>query len=40
VLAAHYTSDAPGRMSLDLRDAAFEQESLAYVRAQTRQRRS
>jgi hypothetical protein len=40
VIAAHYHSDADGRMSLDMRDPNFEQESLGYVRARAAERHS
>jgi hypothetical protein len=40
VVASYYTSDAPGRMSLDLRDPQFERTGMEYVRASTRERRS
>jgi predicted AlkP superfamily phosphohydrolase/phosphomutase len=40
VVASYYTSDAPGRMTLDLRDAHFERTGMEYVRASTLERRS
>jgi len=39
VVASYYTSDAPGRMTLDLRGSELERTGIEYVRASTRERR-